>query len=214
SRNVYAMTYLVPGWASTGVGSTQGTYNNLPGGAIVSADFDGSPGISNRFRSGGYQYGTVVVQPRIEQVAARTIWTRQIDLGGTGNAAMRINVVTRRGANAFHGRAFEDFRNSALNANSWLNNARGVQRGVLKLNDFGGAVSGPVIKNKLFFFGTYAESIQPNGLTATATYLSPSAQQGLFSYRDTRGVLQTVNVLQIGQSGGGSGTVLPAISSQ
>jgi hypothetical protein len=118
SRNVYSMTYLVAGWASTGVGSTQGTYNNLPGGAIVSADFDGSPGISNRFRSGGYQYGTVVVQPRIEQVAEMTIATAQLDLGGTGNAAMRINIVTRRGSNAFHGRLFEDFRNSALNANS------------------------------------------------------------------------------------------------
>jgi hypothetical protein len=208
------MTFLVPGWASTGANSTQGTFNNLPGGAIVSADFDGSPGISNRFRSGGYQYGTVVVQPRIEQVEEMTIQTAQLDMGGAGNAAMRINIVTRRGSNAFHGRLFEDFRNTDLNANSWLSNARGVPRGVLNLNDFGGAVGGPVIKNKLFFFGTYAESIQPNGLTATATYLSPAAQQGLFSYRDSRGVLQTINVLQIGQNAGASGSVLPAIGSQ
>ena len=214
SRNVYTMTFLVPGWASTGANSTVGTFNNMPGGAIVSADFDGSPGISNRFRSGGYTYGTVVVQPRIEQVAEMTISTAQLDLGGTGTSAMRINIVTRRGSNAFHGRLFEDFRNTALNANSWLSNARGVPRGVLKLNDFGGAVSGPVIKNKLFFFGTYAQSIQPNSTTATATYLSPAAQQGLFSYRDSRGVQQTVNVLQIGQGGGGSGTVLPDIASQ
>ena len=214
SRNVYTMTFLVPGWASTGANSTVGTFDNLPGGAIVSADFDGTPGISNRFRSGGYTYGTVVVQPRIEQVEEMTIQTGQLDLGGAGNAAMRINIITRRGSNAFHGRLFEDFRNSYLNANSWLSNARGVPRGVLKLNDFGGAVSGPVIKNKLFFFGTYAESIQPNSTTATATYLSPAAQQGLFSYRDTRGAIQTVNVLQIGQNGGGSGAVLPQIAGQ
>ena len=214
SRNVYTMTFLVPGWASTGANSTQGTFNNLPGGAIVSADFDGTPGISNRFRSGGYQYGTVVVQPRIEQVAEMTISTAQLDLAGTGTSAMRINIVTRRGSNAFHGRLFEDFRNTDLNANSWLSNARGIPRGVLKLNDFGGAVSGPAIKNKLFFFGTYAQSIQPNSATATATYLSPAAQQGLFSYRDSRGALQTINVLQIGQGAGGSGTVLPSIASQ
>jgi hypothetical protein len=214
SRNVYNMTFLVPGWAATGANSSVGTFNNLPGGAIVSADFDGSPGISNRFRSGGYAYGTVVVQPRIEQVEEMTIQTAQLDLGGTGNSAMRISVVTRRGSNAFHGRLFEDFRNSALNANSWLSNARGIPKAVFKLNDFGGAVSGPVIKNKLFFFGTYAESIQPFSTTATATYLSPAAQQGLFSYRDSRGALQTVNVLQIGQGGGGSGTVLPSIANQ
>ncbi len=46
SRNVYNMTFLVPGWASTGANSTVGTFNNMPGGAIVSADFDGTPGIS------------------------------------------------------------------------------------------------------------------------------------------------------------------------
>ncbi|HTP35097.1 MAG TPA: carboxypeptidase-like regulatory domain-containing protein [Candidatus Acidoferrales bacterium] len=214
TRNVYNMTFLVPGWASTGANSTVGTFNNLPGGAIVSADFDGTPGISNRFRSGGYQYGTVVVQPRIEQVAEMTIQSAQLDLAGTGTSAMRINIVTRRGSNAFHGRLFEDFRNTSLNANSWLSNARGIPRTVLKLNDFGGAVSGPAIKNKLFFFGTYAQSIQPNSTTATATYLSPAAQQGLFSYRDTRGALQTVNVLQIGQAAGGPGTVLPSIAGQ
>jgi hypothetical protein len=214
SRNVYTMTFLVPGWASTGANSTVGTFNNLPGGAIVSADFDGTPGISNRFRSGGYAYGTVVVQPRIEQIAEMTISTAQLDLGGTGTSAMRINIVTRRGSNAFHGRLFDDFRNTDLNANSWLSNARGIARTVLKLNDFGGVVSGPAIKNKLFFSGTYAESIQPNSTTATATYLSPQAQQGLYSYRNTAGQLQTVNVLQIGQGAGGSGTVLPAIANQ
>lgn len=214
SRNVYTMTFLVPGWASTGANSTSGTFNNMPGGAIVSADFDGTPGISNRFRSGGYTYGTVVVQPRIEQVQEMTIQTGQLDLGGSGTSAMRINIVTRRGSNAYHGRLFEDFRNTVLNANSWLNNARGVPRGVLKLNDFGGSVGGPIIKNKLFFFGTYAESIQPRSTTATASVLSQPAQQGLFSYRDIRGAPQTVNVLQIGGGGGGSATVLPSIASQ
>jgi len=143
-----------------------------------------------------------------------TIQTAQLDLAGTGTSAMRINIVTRRGSNAFHGRLFEDFRNTVLNANSWLNNARGVPRGVLKLNDFGGSVAGPIIKNKLFFFGTYAESIQPNSATATASVLSQAAQQGLFSYRDTRGTLQTMNVLQVGQAAGGSGAVLPDIAGQ
>src|SRR5262245_31571622 len=134
-RNVMSLAFLGPGWASTGqVGSSSGTWNNMPGGAVVSADFDGTPGISNRFRSGGFQYGTTAVQPRIEDVAEMTIQTGQVDLSGIGTSAMRISVVTRRGTNAFHGRVFEDFRNTALNANSWSNNARGLPRAIIKLN--------------------------------------------------------------------------------
>jgi len=168
----------------------------------VSADFDGTPGISNRFRSGGFQYGTTAVQPRIEDVAEMTIQTAQVDLSGIGTSAMRISIVTRRGTNAFHGRLYEDFRNSYLNANSWLNNARGLPTNVLKLNDFGGSVGGPIRKNKLFFFGTWATSIQPNARATSATVLSPGAQQGLFSFRDATGALQTVNLLQVAGNAG------------
>src|SRR5262245_58755883 len=121
NRNVMGLAFLVPGWANTAAGSSNGTWNNLPGGAVVSADFDGTPGISNRFRSGGFQYGTTAVQPRIENVAEMTIQTGQLDLSGAGTSAMRISIVTRRGANDFHGRLFEDFRNSVLQANSWSN---------------------------------------------------------------------------------------------
>ena len=64
----------------------------------------------------------------------------------------------------FHGRVFEDFQNTDLNANSWFNNARLLPRNIVKLNDFGGSVGGPILKNKLFFFGTYAQSIQPQSI--------------------------------------------------
>lgn len=160
-RSVFNFVFLTPGWASTGSNSTTGTFNNMPGGAVVAADFDGTPGISNRFRSGGYAYGTTVVQPRIENVAEMTVQTAQLDLSGNGTSAMKINIVSRRGSNQFHGRLYEDFRNTVLNANSWLNNARTVKRPITKLNEFGGSVGGPAIKNKLFFFGTWAERKQP-----------------------------------------------------
>ncbi|HWB85834.1 MAG TPA: carboxypeptidase-like regulatory domain-containing protein [Bryobacteraceae bacterium] len=213
-RNVMSLAFLVPGWANTGAGSSNGTWNNMPGGAVVSADFDGTPGISNRFRSGGFNYGTTVVQPRIEDVGEMTIQTAQLDLSGTGTSAMRISIVSRRGTNAFHGRLFEDFRNSVLQANSWSNNARGLQRGTLNLNDFGGNVGGPIIKNKLFFFFTYGQSIQPSTSSASARVLSPGAQQGLFSYTDSSGNLRTVDLMQIAGNAGFPSTVLPNIAGQ
>lgn len=212
-RNVMSLAFLVPGWSTTGgVGSTTGTWNNLPGGAVVGADFDGTPGISNRFRSGGFTYGTTAVQPRIEDVAEMTIQTGQLDLSGIGTSAMRISIVTRRGGNAYHGRLYEDFRNTSLNANSWINNARGLPRAILKLNDFGGSVGGPVIKNKLFFFTTLARSIQPITNTVNATVLSANAQKGLFQYRDASGATQTLNLLQVAGAAGFPSVVNPNIA--
>src|SRR5579883_1272439 len=202
-RSMFGLSFLVPGWASTGPGSTAGTWDNLPGGAIVSADFDGTPAISNRFRSGGFTYGTSVVTPRIEDIAEMTVQTSQLDLSGNGTSAMKISIVTRRGSNQFHGRAFEDFQNTDLNANSWLNNARGIARPVSKLNDFGFSIGGPIWKNKLFFFGTYAESKAPGAQIPTATIVSAGAQAGIFQYKAANGSIQSVNVLNIGAAAGG-----------
>jgi hypothetical protein len=212
-RNIMSFAFLAPGWANTTLTNNDGTWNNMPGGAVVGADFDGTPGISNRFRSGGFNYGTTAVQPRIEDVAEMTV-SRQLDLSGTGTSAMRIAIVTRHGTNEFHGRVYEDFRNTVLNANSWSNNARGLPRNILKLNDFGVSAGGPIIKNKLFFFGTYAESIQPGNSSATANVLSPSAQQGIVSYQDAAGNTQTANTMQIAGAAGFPRAVNPIMGGQ
>jgi hypothetical protein len=212
-RAMFNFAFLVPGYAGTGPLSATGTFENMPGGAIQSADYDGTPALASRFRSSGFGFGTSAVSPRIENIAEMTISTGQLDLSGSGTSAMRINLVTRRGSNAYHGRVFEDFRNTALNANSWSNNARSVPRNILKLNDFGFSVGGPIWKNRLFFFGTYAQSIQPGSNNATASILSPGAQQGFFQYRDTKGVLQTLNVLSLAGSGAPS-TVNASIADQ
>jgi len=67
----------------------------------------------------------------------------------------QISVVTKSGTNAFHGTAFEYFRNDKLDANDWFANAKGLARPELRHNDFGGALGGPLRKDKLFFFGAY-----------------------------------------------------------
>lgn len=213
-RSVMSLAFLVPGWANTGVASSSGTWNNMPGGAVVGADFDGTPGISNRFRSGGFNYGTTSVSPRIEDVAEMTISTGQLDLSGTGTSAIRIAIVTRHGTNQFHGRAYEDFRNTALNANSWSNNARSLPRSIIKLNDFGFSMGGPVIKNKLFVFGTYAQSIQPSSNTVSSSVLSASARQGIFAYKDASGAIQQVNLMTIASNAGFPSAVNPIMGAQ
>jgi len=68
------------------------------------------------------------------------------------NSGANINVVTRSGGNAFRGSVYEYHRNEGLDANSYFNNARGVERSRLNYNDFGWTLGGPVRRDKLFFF--------------------------------------------------------------
>jgi hypothetical protein len=220
-RSAFNLAMLTPGWATTQNGTTTGTFNNMPGGAIVSADFDGTAGMSNRFRSSGYNaYGTTVVQPRIENIAEMTISTAQLDLAGNGTSAMRISIVSKRGSNEFHGRLYEDFRNTVLNSNSWANNANvnaqgvGTPRQITKFNEFGGSIGGPIVKNKLFFFGTWAEQKNPSTSTPSATILNPLAQQGIYQYLDTAGRLQQVDLFKIAAANGLPSAVHPNIASQ
>ena len=63
-----------------------------------------------------------------------------------------INVITKGGGNRFAGSAFTQNRNSILSSNGYDNNANGLSRPHYNRNQFGGAVGGPIKKNKLFFF--------------------------------------------------------------
>jgi len=72
---------------------------------------------------------------------------------GTYSSAA-VNAVTRSGTNQFHGGAFEFVRNQIFNAR----NAFAPARDPLKRNQFGGTLGGPLVENRLFFFGGYQET--------------------------------------------------------
>src|SRR5262249_32511615 len=63
-----------------------------------------------------------------------------------------INLITKGGTNQFHGSVFEFFRNDALNANSFFLNQGNQPKNALRYNNYGGNFSGPIIKDRLFFF--------------------------------------------------------------
>jgi len=70
----------------------------------------------------------------------------------------QISIVTRSGTNQFHGTAFDYLRNDALDANDWFNgftNNPPLPKPQERQNDFGGTFSGPILKNKTFFFFSY-----------------------------------------------------------
>ena len=70
---------------------------------------------------------------------------------GTGSGG-QISLITKSGGNAFHGSVFEYFRNDALDARNFFD---GSSPSILRLNQFGGSIGGPVARNKLFFFAGY-----------------------------------------------------------
>src|SRR6202035_5788372 len=64
----------------------------------------------------------------------------------------QISIVTRSGTNQFHGTAFDYLRNDAFDANDWFADSAGLPKPKERQNDFGGTLSGPIVKGKTFFF--------------------------------------------------------------
>jgi hypothetical protein len=175
-RSIASLTTLTAGY--------NGTWNGLPEPA-QGTNIDGMVANNGRTK---YQ-GTIgtSVSPRIESFEQVSVVTDGLNLGnGFGSATMQLNYVSRRGSNQFHGRAYYDFRNSGLNANSWANNVSGTRRAKLILHDFGVSGGGPVIKDKLFFFGTFAEYKQPGTANVTNNIFGDgTANNGDFTYFGT-----------------------------
>ena len=67
----------------------------------------------------------------------------------------QISIVTRSGTNQLHGTAFDYFRNDVLDANNWFANSAGLDKPRERQNDFGGTFSGPILKDRTFFFFSY-----------------------------------------------------------
>jgi hypothetical protein len=118
-----------------------------------------------------------LVQP--DAIQEFKIQTSLFDAGYGRNVGANTNVVTKSGTNDFHGTAFEFFRNTVLNANDFfrketlpVNGVPNNSRQVLDQNQFGGVIGGPIKKDKLFFFGSFQELSQKNGI-ASQGYSTP-----------------------------------------
>jgi hypothetical protein len=120
-------------------------YDGIEGSAII----DASPGNLN---------GEIATPFRL-QSSLENVQEFRVDSNnypaeyGTGTGG-QINVVTKSGSNAFHGSVFEYFRNDALDAANFFDNIIG-QKSPLRLNQFGGSIGGPIVKDKFFFFFSY-----------------------------------------------------------
>jgi hypothetical protein len=88
------------------------------------------------------------------------------------NPGSQVTVISRGGTNQFHGSAWEFLRNDALNARNFFSN----RVPALKQNQFGAAAGGPIIRDKIFIFGTY-QGLRDRREAQSVEALIPSAAQ-------------------------------------
>lgn len=103
------------------------------------------------------------------------------------NSGASISIATRAGTSEFHGTGFFFLRNEALNSNEWYQNAQKNPKPLIRMNQFGYEMSGPIKKNKTFFFGSYGynrvDFTQPIDQTfGFPIVYTPSARAGIFRY--------------------------------
>jgi hypothetical protein len=105
-----------------------------------------------------------------------------------------VSAVTKSGTNVLHGSVFWTLRNDNLDAAKWEDNALGGGvKGEFKQNQFGGSIGGPVVSDRMFFFGSY-EGLRERAMnTQTMVTLTEGARQGI-GVLNTSGQLVNVQV--------------------
>ena len=192
NRNYEQLLLLQPGVSFGGASDQLYIGTSLPAGTSnqVAFSIDGSRPTSNNWTIDGADNVdrganlTLLSYPSVDAIAEfKTLRGTYLAEFGR-NASGQINVITRSGTNAFHGSAYEFFRNNILNANAYFNKISSVvtPRPLLRYNDFGYTIGGPVWiphvydgRNKTFFF--FSQEIRRVINYATATALIPTTAE-------------------------------------
>lgn len=194
NRNYEQLVTLQPGVTSNAADQIYvGTTNPSGQVNIVSFSINGNRQSQNNWTIDGadnVDHGsniTLLVYPSVDAISEFKVSRSNYSPEFGRSASGQINVITRSGANSFHGSLYEFFRNDALNANSSINNHNGVSRPVLRYNDFGGTFGGPVRipglyngTNKTYFF--FSEEARRVTTPVSETAIVPTAlqRQGIF----------------------------------
>src|SRR5437868_13721813 len=92
-----------------------------------------------------------------------------------------VSIVTRSGTNDFHGTAFYDGRNDVLNATDYFNGLNQIKKDILRRNDWGYTIGGPIKKDKLFFFFSEEWNHEQRGAARCGDVPTALEKQGDFS---------------------------------
>jgi len=179
-RNAATLVRMVPG-VVTGVGTTTAGYANSSDTIAISVN--GTRGNEVNYRLDGATHMDNVtnlnaVYPNPDALQEFNVQTSNYSAQYGNFAGAVVNVVTRSGSNQFHGSLFEFVRNGAMNARNFF----AAQSDNLKRNQFGASAGGPVVHNRLFWFGSYQGTLVRNtSYTNTAYVPSAALRRGDFT---------------------------------
>ncbi len=156
-RNTYDLALLLPGVVEVNPDSTAAGNFGVAGGRSDSVTFLLDGGMNNNLLNNG-----LVFNPSPDTIAEFRILTSNYTAEYGRNAGGIVSAVTKWGTNQYHGGAYDFLRNDAFNANTFFNNLSGQPREVLKRNQFGANIGGPISipkvihgQDRMFFFFSY-----------------------------------------------------------
>lgn len=165
--------------------------------------------------------GQALPTPPPDAIQEIAVNSSQYDATQGNNSGAHISVLTKSGTNRFHGSLWELWQNSDMNATPYFYNAAGINpvtnkpflpRPFLNRNAFGGTIGGPIIKDKLFFFGSYQGTRIADAQASTKDTTVPL---GLTDDRSTQGIINMIQatygtVITSGQINGAAAQLLNA----
>lgn len=171
NRNYTQILGLSPGVVvdlpnATALGS--GTQNVASDGATPTANniqfngIDANNLAENSAANAETDAGTAIPAP--DTIQEFRVQTANFDAAYGRGTGANVDLVSKGGTNNFHGSVWEFIRNDIFNANDFFSNLDGQPRPVLKHNQFGGALGGPIKRDKTFFFMSYQGLTEVNGL--------------------------------------------------
>jgi hypothetical protein len=187
NRNILTLMVLEPGVAP----STPNNYQSNFFTSAIRYSFNGGMESTNDFQLDGMSILNqsdipgimgLTMLPSVDSVEEMKLQTNSYSAVYGRSGGGITTMVTKSGTNGFHGNLFEFLRNNDLNANSFFSNRSGAAIAPLHINQFGGSIGGPIVKNKAFFFGLLERDTSVVGSFSLFTVPTAAERGGDFSH--------------------------------
>jgi hypothetical protein len=179
TRNVYSLIFLTPGVS----GSIGNNYNSLSysvNGARPTMMDTVIDGVTASFPTVNGFTG-ISIFPSVDAIQEFKVMGATYPAEFGRSLGSVLNVVFKSGTNQFHGSAYEFLRNSVFDANNFFENRAGRELGSFKRSQFGGHATGPIIRDRTFFMGSYEGLRSRSFATRITTVPTLDQRNGDFS---------------------------------
>jgi hypothetical protein len=180
-REFWQLVALVPGASYTPVATTNSAGATLRAGS-VNVQINGTGSVFNGWLLDGaditeYEQGGTNIQPNVDALSEFKVFSANMP-AEYGHTPDVVTVTMKSGTNAFHGTLYEFIRNDITDAHNYFAT---TSKNILKRNQFGGTVGGPIKKNKVFFFTDVEAARQSLGVVFSDIVPSNAQRSGNFT---------------------------------